>query len=114
MNILIADDNAKMRETIKSVLSGAGATFRQCGNGREAVLEYIRVHPDWVLMDIRMPELDGLRAIEVIKLIDPDAKVIIVTEFDDEIFRLEGRNLGVSGYVLKSNLVELRDLIVKC
>jgi len=110
MNILVAEDNAKMRETIKSVLSGLSATFYQCSNGREAVREYVRIQPDWVLMDIRMPELDGLHATEVIKTFDPGAKVIIVTNYDDPEFRAEAKRLGAVGYVLKDNLPELRNI----
>ena len=111
MNILVAEDNAKMRETIKSVLSGLSATFYQCSNGREAVREYVRIQPDWVLMDIRMPELDGLHATEVIKTFDPGARVIIVTNYDDPEFRLEAVQLGIKGYVLKENMAELRKII---
>ncbi len=112
MDILVVDDNTAMRETIKSVLSCTHATFHQCSNGHEAIREYLRLRPDWVLMDIRMPDLDGLRAAEAIKACDPHAKVIIVTEYDDEEFRREGCKVGVSGYVLKSNLAELRELVV--
>jgi len=111
MKIMIADDNVDIRETIKCVLMSIGATFYQYSNGREVVDEYSKVCPDWVLMDIQMPEMDGLRATEVIKIIDPEAKVIIVTNHDDPEFRAEAERLGTRGYVLKEHLTDIRKML---
>lgn len=111
MKIMIVDDNAPMRETIKSVLARKSTKFIQCNNGIEAIDEYKKSHPDWVLMDIRMKEMDGLRAAEAIKNIDSEAKIVIVTNYDDPDFRAEAKRLGTMGYVLKENLTELRNII---
>jgi len=105
MHILVAEDNADMRETIKSVLSAIPATFYQCGTGRKAIREYIRLQPDWVLMDIRMPELDGVRAMEIIKAHR------LISDFDDSGLREEATRLNASGYVRKENLSEVRIII---
>ncbi len=111
MDILVVDDNTAMRETIKSVLSRTHATFHQCSSGREAVEFFERIHPDWVLMDICMEGTDGLSAAEAISRRHPDARIIIVTNYNDPEFRAEAGRLHVRGYVLKENLAELRDVI---
>ena len=111
MHILVAEENVDMRETIKSVLSAIPATFHQCGNGRNAIREYVRLQPDWVVMDIRMPGLDGLRATEIIKAFDPAAKVVLITDYDDAAFRAEAARLHADGYVLKENLADVREII---
>jgi CheY-like chemotaxis protein len=111
MKIMIVDDNAAMRETIQQVLIGTRATFYPISNGHEAVLMYDRVLPDWVLMDIQMKEMDGLRATEIITQSYPDARIIIVTNYNDREFRDEAVRLHTRGYVLKENLPELRGII---
>ena len=111
MTIMIVDDNARMRETIKKVLSATSATFYQCNDGGEAIEMYDKVHPEWVLMDIAMKEMDGLHATAAIKTSYPDVKVIIVTNYNDREFREEATRLHTQGYVLKENLAELRGII---
>jgi two-component system chemotaxis response regulator CheY len=111
MKIMIVDDNPAMCETIKKVLSKTGAVFYQCHDGHTAVTSYNEIHPDWVLMDIRMGDDDGLKATEAIKDTDPQARVIIVTNYDDPDFRAEATRLKTDGYVLKEHLRDLRAII---
>ena len=111
MKIMIVDDNAQMRETIKSILAAEDNDFHQCSSGREAIDSYKQYRPDWVLMDICMEKLDGFRTTQEIKTIDSEAKVVIVTNYDDAEFRAEAKRLGTNGYVLKENLIKLRGIL---
>lgn len=88
INILIADDQELMRQSLKIMLSSQPnfAVTDTVSNGRE-VLESIKKNkPDIVLMDIRMPEMDGVVCTQKVKEIAPDIKVIILTTFDDDEF----------------------------
>jgi len=108
---MIVDDNKRMRETIKKVLEATRATFYQCDDGHDAVALYDEVHPDWLLMDIELKEFDGLRATEAIKRSHPDARIVMVTNYNDPEFRAEAQRLRTNGYVLKDHLLDLRAIV---
>jgi two-component system response regulator NreC len=101
--LLICDDHPLVREGMKVVL-GQQPTIEivaEASNGREAVFETRRVRPDMVLMDMSMPELNGLEATIQIKEFDNDIKVLIMTMYDDEEVVMRCLAAGASGYILK-------------
>lgn len=110
-SILIVDDNAPMRRTIRSFLNDLAAEINECGDGREVLQAYAVYAPDWILMDIAMKETDGLTATRQLLALWPQARVVIVTNYDDEALREAAQQVGVCGYVLKENLLEIRDLL---
>jgi CheY-like chemotaxis protein len=110
--LMIVDDNARMRATIRSILSPLRAdTVVECGNGLDAIAKFEEVRPDCVLMDLSMPGLDGIAATKRIREIDPDAQVVIVTDFSDAAFRRAAADAGASDYVTKDNLFKLLDIL---
>ena len=111
MKVMIVDDNPQMRSMIKSVLTKTAHSFHECSDGGEAVKAFPLFRPDWTLMDIKMKEIDGLLATEAIKHSFPDAKVIIVTQYDDPDLRAKAKRAGAVAYVLKENLMELQGII---
>ena len=96
---------------MKTLLAGRTSEFSECGDGEEAVALYAAERPDWVLMDIRMPRMDGLKAACQIRADFPQAKIVFVTDYDDPDLRAEARSLGAIAYVLKENLRSLVHLI---
>ncbi len=104
MKILLVDDDALIRDGLKSLLELEG-DFEVCGtaaNGQEA-FELCKQHrPDIVLMDIRMPVLDGVLGTKLIKQSLPETKVVILTTFKDDEYVREAINNGAEGYILKS------------
>ena len=101
--LLICDDHALVREGIKVTL-GQQPTIEivaEVCNGREAVAAVKRLRPDLVLMDMSMPELNGLEATLQIKEFDKDIKVLIMTMYDDEEVVMRCLAAGASGYILK-------------
>lgn len=111
MKLLIVEDNASVRSLIRRVVAGPGDETDECADGRGAVEAYRRSRPDWVLMDIVMEQTDGIAATKQIKAIDSDARIIIVTSYDEIDLREAAAAAGACGYVLKENLFEVRRLL---
>lgn len=103
IQILIVDDQALFREGLRTLLS-VQPDFEVVGeaaNGEEAVRLAIQKRPDVVLMDLRMPVLDGVKATERLREVSPDCKVIALTTFDDDDLVFDGLRAGAIGYLLK-------------
>jgi DNA-binding NarL/FixJ family response regulator len=103
ISILIADDHPMIRCGLATSI-GQDRRFRIAGtasNGREAVDLYGLVAPDLVLMDLSMPGLGGVEAIEQIRRIDSTARIVILTSFADEESIVRGLRAGARGYMLK-------------
>ena len=103
IKVLVADDQALIRDSLKIVLEASGKfqVTDTAGNGKE-VLDKIAVRqPDVILMDIRMPEMDGTVCTKYVKEKYPNIKVIILTTFDDDDFIFSALKYGASGYLLK-------------
>ena len=111
MLIQIVDDSPNMRETIKSVLSGLRAEFIEAGDGEDAVKQYATCAPDFVIMDIRMERMDGIATTRAIRSLSPDARVVVVTQYDDDDLRSAAHDAGAMGYILKDDLSQLLDII---
>lgn len=103
IKVLLCDDQKLLAEGIKSVLETSDE-ISVCGialNGIEAINLCQKHHPDVILMDIRMPEMNGVVATKKIKESFPETKIIILTTFDDSDYILSALNNGASGYLLK-------------
>jgi DNA-binding NarL/FixJ family response regulator len=115
MKLLLVEDSSRMRGIMKTMLVAHVPTidvWLECENGEEAVEAYRTQKPDWVLMDIKLPVRDGLQATRDIMAMDPAAKVIIVTQYNDPVYREEARAIGACGFVLKENLHDLPQMLI--
>jgi CheY-like chemotaxis protein len=111
MRILIADDSDSMRAFLRNMIHDLRHETCECANGAEAVARYRQWRPDLVLMDIRMPGMDGIEATEHIRRIDAGAQVAIVTEVDEKIYRDSAIKAGAVRYFLKDDLLPLISFI---
>ncbi len=111
MDLLIVEDNLKMRRMIKSIVARIADRIDECADGNEAIALYSKNRPDWVLMDIHLRETNGIEATRKIISIFEDAKIIIVTNFNDAHFRESAREAGAVEYVLKENLLDILPII---
>lgn len=111
MILLIVDDNQQMRRLIRSVVGDLAEAITECCDGAFALAAYTENLPDWVLMDIRMKEMDGLMATRQIKASYPEAHVCIVTDYDDSELRQAAYEAGAEGYVVKEDLSRLRHVL---
>jgi CheY-like chemotaxis protein len=107
MNVLIVEDNAGIRRLIRRTLLGTASSVWECCDGSEALTAYANQRPDVVLMDIQMPGLDGLTATRRIRALDPHARVVVLTDHDDDDLRRAAVEAGACGYLLKQNLSDL-------
>jgi CheY-like chemotaxis protein len=111
LKILIVDDNAPVRRLVASIVGPLAESIRECSSGEEAVAAYGSTRPDIVLMDIRMKEMDGIEATRRICQADPNAKIVILTDYDDTELRRAAAAAGTVHYALKDNLPDLVRLI---
>jgi len=105
IRVLVADDQSMVRAGFRMLLAGEDdiEVVAEASNGKEAVEKAARFDPTVVLMDIRMPELDGLEATRRILAADPEARVLVLTTFDLDEYVYEALRAGASGFVLKDD-----------
>ena len=105
IRVLVADDQSMVRAGFRMLLSGEEdiEVVAEASNGLEAIEKAARYDPTVILMDIRMPELDGLEATRRILAADRGARVLILTTFDLDEYVYEALRVGASGFVLKDD-----------
>src|SRR5205823_14390837 len=103
ITVLIADDHSVVREGLVSLITRKAdmTVIAEAGNGREAVDLWKQHHPDVTLLDLRMPELDGVGALKEIRSGDDKARIIVLTTFDGDEDIYRAIQAGAKGYLLK-------------
>jgi len=111
MTVLIVDDSPAFRALIRTVLTGLADDVHECADGDEAVAAYADGRPDWVLMDLQMARMGGIEATRRVLAAHPAARVLIVTDYDDQHWRAAAAEAGACGYLVKDNLLDVRRLL---
>jgi DNA-binding NarL/FixJ family response regulator len=114
MRVLIVDDHPLLREGIAAVLEGEKdmELVGEASNGREAIERYRELRPDVTLMDLQMPEMDGVAATIAIRAEWSDARIVMLTTYRGDAQALRALKAGASGYLLKSMIsTELTEAI---
>ena len=103
IKVLLADDQSIVREGLASLLETKPdiQVIGEAENGKVAVTKSLELKPDVVLMDIRMPIMDGVAAIRTLKQQAPEIKVLVLTTFDDDEYVVQAMAYGAKGYLLK-------------
>ncbi|HYZ20280.1 MAG TPA: response regulator transcription factor [Gaiellaceae bacterium] len=103
IRVLLVDDDDLMRAGLESVLASDESVevVGEAGDGREALERTRALAPDVVLMDVRMPELDGIAATRDVLAVSPEVKVVILTTFEEDDYIFGALNAGASGFLLK-------------
>jgi DNA-binding NtrC family response regulator len=112
--LLIADDDSDLRHSFRQMLAGKGYEFIEAADGLQAV-ERVKEHsPDVVILDVRMPRMDGMSAFEEIKRIAPSTPVIIITGYGSTELAIEAMRMGAFDYTLKPyNVDEMCDAVAR-
>jgi DNA-binding NarL/FixJ family response regulator len=113
MRIFVVDDHSLFRDGVISLLEAGGhSVVGQAGDGLAAVESLRGLAPDLVIMDIKMPVMDGIEALRQIKSISPDTKVIMLTVSEDEANLVDAVRAGADGYLLKHlNAKDFLDMV---
>mgnify|MGYP002067350199 CR=1 FL=1 len=113
MTLMIVDDSTSMRRAVREYLARIfpAMEFVECVAGEDALAAYDSNRPDWTLMDIKMGAVDGIAATKVIRGAFPDARIVMLTQYDDADLRAEAFSAGAMGYCLKDNLTEIGTFI---
>ncbi|MBA3244307.1 MAG: response regulator transcription factor [Actinobacteria bacterium] len=107
VEVVLVDDQAMVRSGLRSLLEGDGiAVVAEASDGEEAVAAVLRHRPDVVLMDIRMPVLDGIAATRRLVAAGSSARVLVLTTFDLDEYVFEALRAGASGFLLKDATAE--------
>ena len=108
IRILLADDHPAVREGLSVLLNQSHdmQVVAQASNGSEAVAQFLAHHPDVVLLDLRMPGTDGIQVIIDIRRHNPEARIVVLTSFDDEEDVYQAFSHGARGYLLKQSPIE--------
>ncbi len=113
MKLLIVDDNAEMRKLICSLVAEPDDSVFECDRGGMVLEMYSKEYPDYVLMDISMPEMSGIDATKNLIKKFPDAKVLIVSNYGDKELKGEAKNAGAEKYFLKDNLLDVKKYLLQ-
>ncbi len=113
MTIAIIDDDACTRSMLREIISASATVIVECDNGRSAVAVCRQRKVDVVLMDVRMPEMDGITATSCIKEQNPEIRVIMVSQHDDSYYRKAAKFAGAEAFFCKDNLLAVGDYLNK-
>ena len=111
MKVLIIDDSEPMRRMIKTFVADLVQDVIERSDGSEALAAYREHQPDVVFMDLKLKTMDGLTATRQIKASYPNARIVIVSQWDDAALRAQARSAGAEDYVGKSDLQPLRRIL---
>jgi DNA-binding NtrC family response regulator len=113
--VLIVDDDRDIVTIVSTILGGRGWDIKAAYNGREALEAVTLSKPDIILLDIMMPEMNGIEVLKRIKKIDTDARIIMITAFGDVESYLDSMELGAYEYINKpfetDELLEMIDRV---
>ena len=108
---MIVDDNPKMRKMIRQILSSKFNEFIEHNDGAGAFEKFCEFKPDWVVMDVKMENVDGIKATKEIMKKCPNAKIVIVSHFSDKETKKEALNAGAQRFISKDNLTDLLEVL---
>ncbi|MDD4183769.1 MAG: response regulator [Candidatus Omnitrophica bacterium] len=109
--VLIVDDEIEIVDFLSRFLQRLGITAIKANSGEEALKKYNELHPDFIFLDIQMPDKDGLTILKEIKKIDDSVKIIMITGKDDEELQAKAKKYGALDYITKP--LDLGELSIK-
>jgi CheY-like chemotaxis protein len=113
MKVMIVDNHASAREAIRELLGGPGVSICECATGEDAICATRSFMPDWIIMDLHMPGMNGLEAAALIRKENPALRIVILSFEDAPHLRQEAHEIGVVAYIAKEHFPMLRELLAR-
>ena len=114
MKVLVVDDEVDVSNFLCDFLKRLGLATEKANSGKEAIDVFNRTKPDWILLDVKMPDMDGIEVLRRMKETDSNVKAIMITGRVDEMTENEAQTLGARDYLIKPiDLDELRTKVQK-
>ncbi|MBS4029359.1 MAG: response regulator transcription factor [Ignavibacteriales bacterium] len=110
MKVFIVDDNAEIRHLVHSIIGDLTEQIFEYDSAENIVAMYELHKPDWIFMDIKMKPLNGITATALLKHKFPEARVVILTNYGEQTYRIAAKKAGVSGFFLKDDLRQIRTI----
>ncbi len=114
MTVMIVDDSTEMRGLMRDLVGPLADQVVECADGEECLATFGTKRPDWTVMDVRMPRMDGLCATRALRVNWPDARVLLVTQFPSDALSAAAAEAGAVGCLAKENLHQVVDLLTAC
>jgi CheY-like chemotaxis protein len=111
LKLLVVDDHAEFRRTVGQMFEGQNILILEAASGEEAVERFAAERPDWVVMDMRMPGMGGIKATEAILQLDPRARVIVISQFTEAEYREQARRAGATDFLEKEEMPRLARML---
>lgn len=111
LKLLIVDDHAALRRTLRHLFDEREVSILEAESGEEALEIFATEHPDWVIMDMRMPGMGGLKATEAIHQLAPQTRVVVISQFTDPEYSELARKAGAVEFVNKEDMAHVVELI---
>lgn len=111
MKFLIVDDNPNFRKYLLRQIPKEKSIIKELDDGEKVVETYLDFKPDWVLMDIQMKRVNGLDAAIQIKQVDHSAKIVIISNYNDQKFKNKAAEVGATAFIHKENLLDLNTIL---
>ncbi len=105
MNILLVDDSKDILDLVGFIVEKEGHNVMVASCGKEALEAYAKIKPDFIFLDIKMPDMTGIEVLQKIRQVDKNTAVVILTAFGDEGLMKEAESLGVAGFIHKGREV---------
>ncbi len=109
--LLVVDDHAGFRRTVRQMFDGRAVVVLEAASGEEAVECFVAKHPDWIIMDLRMPGMGGIKATEAILKLNPRARIIVISQFTDIEFRQQALRAGALHFLDKEHISQLLEIV---
>src|SRR5262249_9406040 len=113
MKVLIVEDNPSMHRMIRRMVARVADEISECDDGAAACSLYGQLRPDWVLMDIELDQVNGIIATRRIKAEYPEARIVVVTNYNDEQLCEAATGAGACAYVVKEDLFALLGILTE-
>jgi CheY-like chemotaxis protein len=111
IKLLVVDDHAAFRATLRQMFEGLNVVIIEADSGEAALRLFAAEHPDWVIMDLRMPGMGGIKATEVIHGLDSSARIIVISQFTEPEWNEQARRAGATNFLSKEHLDQLVSII---